>query len=97
MMNSRYAPMTCGNRNFGLKTTKRDTRSNLIHVVFESSVLSNAAYSSYDRVLLLNFRSGLTYRFRKIPHSVVCGLLVAKHPGRYFNKYIRTEYNGVLQ
>jgi hypothetical protein len=83
--------------NAGLNTTKRDTRSNLIHVVFESSVLMNAAYSSYDRVLLLNFRSGATYRFRKVPHAIVCGLLVAKHPGRYFNKYIKPEYNGVPQ
>jgi hypothetical protein len=83
--------------NHGLNTTKRDTRSNLIHVVFESSVLMNAAYSSYDRVLLVNFRSGATYRYRKIPHDIMCGLMVAKHPGRYFNKHIRTEYNGVLQ
>jgi len=91
MMNNTYGN---SNANHGLKTTKRDTRSNLIHVVFESSVLSNAAYSSYDRVLLLNFRSGLTYRLRKVPHSIACGLLVAKHPGKYFNKYIRNVYKG---
>lgn len=75
----------------------RDTRTNFIHVTFESSVLANAAYSSYDRVLLLQFKDGAIYRFRKLPHLVAAGLFLAKRPGVYFNKWIAHYYNGVRQ
>jgi hypothetical protein len=80
-----------------LKKVTRDTRTNLIHVTFESSVLQGAAYSSYDRVLLLKFTNGTVYRYRKLPHLVASGLFLSKRPGVYFNRWIAHYYNGVRQ
>lgn len=78
-----------------MKTNNLTKKNNLISVSFDSTVLSAAAYSSRDRVLLVSFRNGSLYRFRKIPHLVAFSFMVANSPGRHFNQHIKSQYKGV--
>jgi hypothetical protein len=80
-----------------MKTKNLTKRNNIINVSFDSSVLAAAAYSSRDRVLLVAFRNGELFRYRKVPHLTATGLMMNSSPGTYFNKNIRHTYNGVKQ
>jgi len=80
-----------------MKTKNLTKSNNIIHVSFESSVLAAAAYSSRDRVLLVAFKNGELYRYRKIPHLTATALMMSPSPGKYFNENIKTEYKGVRQ
>ncbi|WP_409339851.1 KTSC domain-containing protein [Ornithobacterium rhinotracheale] len=42
--------------------------------------------------LYINFRSGYTYVYHRVPKSVFNGLLRAPSKGKFFNRYIRGRF-----
>ena len=49
----------------------------------------------YDGVgeLYVKFTSDRFYTYKNVPRSVYLGLIGAKSTGRYFNKYVKADYN----
>jgi len=57
-----------------------------------SSAIADVAYESASGTLHITFRSGGTYTFHGVPHSVYRGLITASSPGSYYHHYIRGRY-----
>jgi len=62
------------------------------HVPVESSVLASVLYLPDQRVLEVQFRSGLLYQYLDVPQQTYVQLLQAKSTGRYFNTRIRNRF-----
>jgi len=58
----------------------------------ESTSLTSIGYDSRARALVIEFRSGSTYRYREVPHRVFLELVRSDSKGRYFSKKIRGKY-----
>ncbi len=58
----------------------------------DSSVLSSARYDPDQRLLEIEFRTGRIYRYFNVPMEVFRDLLQAQSKGRFFNRFIRDNY-----
>jgi hypothetical protein len=58
-----------------------------------SSVISSVKYE--NGMLVVYFKSGNTYVFNGVSHSVASGLLAADSKGKYFNSNIMGKYNSI--
>jgi hypothetical protein len=59
----------------------------------DSSCIRTVAYSSKDKVLIVNFQDGKSYTYYEVPTLVYANLLRATSKGFFFNRYIRNNYN----
>ncbi|MRI64720.1 KTSC domain-containing protein [Ornithobacterium rhinotracheale] len=57
-----------------------------------SSVIRAIDYNHSTMQLYINFRSGYTYVYHRVPKSVFNGLLRAPSKGKFFNRYIRGRF-----
>lgn len=55
-----------------------------------SSCIRRVEYA--DGTLSITFRSGSTYRLRRVPERLYHGLVNASSPGRYFNKKLKGRF-----
>jgi hypothetical protein len=58
----------------------------------ESTTLSAVAYDESEEVLRLQFCSGATYEYWRVPAAVHAELLKAASKGGYFNRAIRGRF-----
>ena len=66
-------------------------------VIFEkvtSSYIDAIAYSDDNRELWVQFKSGVTWKYFKVPPSFHVSLLLAESTGKYFGKEIRGVFSG---
>ncbi|PSK91524.1 KTSC domain-containing protein [Taibaiella chishuiensis] len=57
-----------------------------------SSVIQRFTYDRDTRILTLLFVSGRYYNYLDVPGWIYEGLKQAQSKGRYFNRYIRNQY-----
>ncbi len=58
-----------------------------------SSSLRSIGYDVKGRVLEVEFPSGKIYRYFGVPGLLLLKLLTANSIGRYFNRYIREQFD----
>jgi hypothetical protein len=61
----------------------------------ESTTMRSVGYEPANKVLEIEFESGVVYQYFEVPRKVVEGLLSAESKGRYFNREIREDYECV--
>lgn len=59
-----------------------------------SSNLAQVGYDEAERVLLVEFNSGVTWEYYDVPQSVYDELITAPSKGSYFYWNVRKVYNG---
>ena len=60
----------------------------------ESSHLKSAEYDPASRTLVVSFRNGRSYKYKKVPRKFYDGLLAAPSAGEYFARNIRAVFAG---
>ncbi|HZV58457.1 MAG TPA: KTSC domain-containing protein [Sphingobium sp.] len=58
-----------------------------------SSVIRAYSYDAAESRLIIEFTSGETYSYFKVPEAVVAGLHQAMSKGRYFQRHIRDRFD----
>jgi len=58
-----------------------------------SAVIAGISYSSDTQVLEITFRSGSVYLYAGVPEEVYLAFRHARSKGRYFNRFIKDQYN----
>jgi hypothetical protein len=64
----------------------------MTRVPLQSSVLASALYLLEQRLLEIEFCSGLFYQYLHVPPQNYEELLAAKSKGTYFNSHIRNHF-----
>ena len=59
----------------------------------ESEMLVAAGYDPRSRILQVIFRTGETYRYKRVPAYEYDGLMSAESKGRYMHKHIIGHYD----
>jgi hypothetical protein len=57
-----------------------------------SSSIASIGYSARKRLLDVEFRSGVVYRYEQVPKTTAAEFLDAESKGRYFMRYIRGKF-----
>lgn len=50
-------------------------------------------YFTNDKTLVVTFKSGATYEYLEVPHTVASGFMETNSIGKYFDAHIRNKYN----
>jgi hypothetical protein len=61
----------------------------------ESTTMRSVGYETKNKVLEIEFESGVIYQYLEVPRMVAEALLSAESKGRYFNGEIRDHYESV--
>ena len=59
----------------------------------KSVILRSAGYDAANKVLEIEFTSGLVYRYLAVPEKVWSGLLTSTEAGKYFSEKIRPKFH----
>ena len=62
-------------------------------VLVESSNIQSIDYDPERNHLTINFHSGRSYRYEKVPQTVYDEFVNSESKGRYFNYYILGKYD----
>lgn len=65
-------------------------------VWLRSRALRDVSYDYHRHQLELSFPNGAAYAYADVPERLYSGLKSAEYPGRYFHRYIRPRYEGIL-
>ncbi|MGR3790070.1 hypothetical protein BWK60_12415 [Flavobacterium covae] len=61
-------------------------------IAVRSSVISAIGYDSENSVLYVKFKSGMLYKYHRVPEYVFKDFLNARSKGSFFSLRIRDEY-----
>lgn len=64
----------------------------LINTFKDSSVLDACVYNATAKLLVIQFNSTAIWAYKKVPQEQFSALLRAKSAGKYFNQFIRNNY-----
>ena len=64
----------------------------LIHTFKDSSVLDAGIYNATAKLLVIQFNSTAIWAYKGVPQEKFAGMLKAKSAGKYFNEFIRNNY-----
>jgi hypothetical protein len=64
-------------------------------VVNDSDNISGLGYDPEDLKLVVSFKDGSLYEYRRVPHSAFGELVSANSVGKHFHALIRQTYKGV--
>lgn len=76
-------------------STKKRTRAHFGHRFIEvedSSMITGVYYDPTTCTLDAMFKSGVRYRYRKVPTKVFAEFVLAKSLGKFFNANIKKNY-----
>lgn len=59
----------------------------------KSVILRSAGYDAMGKILEIEFRSGLVYRYTGVPETVWTGLMKSAEAGKYFSDKIRPKFS----
>lgn len=62
-------------------------------VQVNSTAIQNAIYEYSNYRLKLQFNSGQSYNYHKVPNHVFEGLRTSESKGKFINKYVLPVYN----
>jgi len=65
-------------------------------VAVESTALAKIAHDTERAILLVEFRNGTLYQYRKVPRQIYQDLLRADSKGVYFNRHIRNLFQHTI-
>lgn len=63
-----------------------------IRITYDSECLTFIEYDRTTRILTVEFRTGRTYKYYRVPYRVVNAMRRTKSVGRYFVKNVRSAY-----
>lgn len=58
-----------------------------------SSNLHSVGYDPNSNILEIEFLSGRIYRYSNVPHHIYLELMNASSHGKYFNAYIKNDFD----
>jgi hypothetical protein len=61
----------------------------------ESTTMRSVGYETSDKILEIEFQSGMVYQYLDVPRKVYEDLIGAESKGQYFNGEIRDAYECV--
>ena len=61
-------------------------------IAVSSSDLRAVGYDEWTGTLVIEFRSGGVYEYRRVPYSEYARLMNASSHGKYFHAYIKNRY-----
>lgn len=75
------------------KSTSKDVFKGLLSEPIYSSNIDKVGYSSYEKRLVVRFKSGGLYEYRNVPHTIYESLIESRSAGSYFHKNIRSKFD----
>ena len=60
----------------------------------KSSYIDAIAYNEAQQELRVQFKSGVTWKYREVPPAIHVSLLLAESTGKYFAKEVRGVFAG---